>query len=146
PRRTRTHAPADAEAPGADLASRRGTSRRERARWSCRLHSLAGRRVEEMRLVRPRVERDAVSPLRDVPRLGARDELELLAVDLGDAEAVCVGAEPLDALDSGRHAVGPALERLRAQAEDEVAPPVGACGARERVVDRHLRVAERDRA
>ena len=90
---------------------------------------------------------ETCSPRRGhVPRLRARDELQLLAADLGDAEHVRVGAELLDDLDAGRHAVLPDLERFRPQAEDEVAAPVRACDSGERIVDRDVGRTERDRA
>ena len=88
-----------------------------------------------------------LSPRRGTSRACVRaTSLQLLAADVRDAEHVRVRAELLDDLDAGRHAVLPELERLRAQAEDEVAAPVRARDAGERVVDRDLRLAECDRA
>src|SRR5262249_38478415 len=99
PPRTRTSARRGAGAPAAAPGSRRGTSRRA----SRRLQPLARGRVEEVRLVRPRSERDVISPPRHVPRPGPGDELQLLAADLGDTEDVGVRAELLDDLDARRH-------------------------------------------
>src|SRR5205814_8968396 len=119
-RRMRVPARAGEAGPAAARGSPRGTPRRARARTSRRFHSFSRGRVEQMRLVRPRAQRDLVAAPRDVPRLRPRHELQVLAADLGDAEDVRVRAQLLDYLDAGAHSARPDLERLGAQAEDAV--------------------------
>src|SRR3954451_8360847 len=61
----------------------------------------AGQRVEQVRLIGLRAERDTVASLRRVLRLAACNE----AADLGRREHIRVGADLLDDLDLGRNAV-----------------------------------------
>ena len=72
------------------------------------------------------------------PSVAARDELRLLAADLGDAEDVRVGAELLDDLDLGGDPVRRELERLGPQADDDRAVRRRQAGRQ-----RHVDAAER---
>src|SRR5213078_155744 len=97
---------------------------RSRLACSCPADPRSGIRVEEVRLLRPRPQVDALASLWRMPALGAGDELDRLAADLGDAEDVGVRADLLDELDLGGDAGRSELEGLGAETEDEARAPV----------------------
>src|SRR5436189_209995 len=76
--------------------------------------------IEEMRLVWPRPQRDARAALGRALRLDARDELGLLAAQVGGGEDVRIGADLLDDVDARVDAHAGELQRLRPQPDDHL--------------------------
>ena len=84
-----------------------------------------------MGLVEAGAQADAVAVGRWVAGIGARHEADLAARQLRHAERVRVGTELLDDLDAAGQAVLGELQRLGAQADDDLARAVDAGGQRE---------------
>ncbi len=115
------------------------SGRRRTGRASCvpgRVALQARPGVEQVRLVHPRAQRDALAAVGCVAGLGPRDEPRLAGRELREAERVDVGAELLQHLDPAGDAVAAELEGLGAQADDDLRATVDAARQHDRAPPR----------